>query len=87
MVVLWNVITVSLRQRITPNRLLGRVNSAYRLLAWGTMPIGAAAGGALSQWFGLHAMFGIMGLLTLALLVMMPLLTDKAIIAAEADHE
>jgi MFS family permease len=34
-VVIWNVIVVSLRQRITPHRLLGRVNSAYRLLAWG----------------------------------------------------
>ncbi|WAP53380.1 MFS transporter [Arthrobacter sp. ATA002] len=84
LIVLWNVITVSLRQRITPNRLLGRVNSAYRLLAWGSMPLGAAAGGLLGQWLGLQAMFGIMGVLTLALLVMMPILTDKAITAAEA---
>ncbi len=85
LVVLWNVITVSLRQRITPDRLLGRVNSAYRLLAWGTMPLGAAAGGLLAQWLGLQAMFGIMGVLTLALLGMMPILTDKAIAAAEDD--
>ena len=85
LVVLWNVITVSLRQRITPDRLLGRVNSAYRLLAWGTMPLGAAAGGHLAQWLGLQAMFGIMGVLTLALLGMMPILTDKAITAAEDD--
>lgn len=84
LIVLWNVITVSLRQRITPNRLLGRVNSAYRLLAWGTMPLGAAAGGLLAQWLGLQAMFGIMGALTLALLGMMPILTDKAIAGAEA---
>lgn len=84
LVVLWNVITVSLRQRITPDRLLGRVNSAYRLLAWGTMPLGAAAGGLLAQWLGLQAMFGIMGVLTLALLAMMPILTDKAIATAEA---
>lgn len=81
--VLWNVITVTLRQRIAPARLLGRINSAYRLLAWGTMPLGAAAGGVLAQWLGLQAMFGIMGVLTLALLVMMPILNDKAIAAAE----
>lgn len=87
LIVLWNVITVSLRQRIAPNRLLGRINSAYRLLAWGTMPIGAAAGGLLAQWLGLQAMFGIMGVLTLALLVMIPIITDKAITAAEVDHE
>lgn len=83
LIVLWNVITVSLRQRIAPNRLLGRVNSAYRLLAWGTMPLGAAAGGLLAQWLGLQAMFGIMGVLTLALLVMMPILTEKSITNAE----
>ena len=85
LIVLWNVITVSLRQRITPNRLLGRVNSAYRLLAWGTMPLGAAVGGLLGLWLGLQAMFGIMGVLTLALLGMMPILTDKAIAAADVE--
>lgn len=84
LIVLWNVITVTLRQRIAPNRILGRINSAYRLMAWGTMPLGAAAGGLLAQWLGLQAMFGIMGALTLALLVVMPILTDKAITAAEA---
>lgn len=83
LIVLWNVITVSLRQRITPNRLLGRVNSAYRLLAWGTTPLGAAAGGLLAQWLGLQAMFAIMGILTLALLGLMPILTNKAIAASE----
>lgn len=83
--VLWNVITVSLRQRITPNRLLGRVNSVYRLLAWGTMPLGAAAGGVLAQWLGLQVMFAIMGGLSLALLAMMPILTDKAIAAADVE--
>lgn len=45
--VLWNVITVSLRQSVIPDRLLGRVNSVYRLFGWGSMPIGAAIGGAL----------------------------------------
>lgn len=44
---LWNVITVSLRQRIIPDHLLGRVNSVYRFFAWGMMPLGSLAGGAL----------------------------------------
>jgi MFS family permease len=43
----WNVVTVSLRQAIIPDHLLGRVNSVYRLLAWGAMPVGAAIGGGL----------------------------------------
>ncbi len=45
--VLWNVITVSLRQSIIPDQLLGRVNSVYRFFGWGMMPIGAALGGAM----------------------------------------
>ena len=40
--VLWNVITVSLRQSIVPDHLLGRVNGVYRFVAWGMIPIGAA---------------------------------------------
>lgn len=45
--VLWNVITVSLRQSIIPAALLGRVNSVYRFFAWGSMPIGTLIGGAI----------------------------------------
>ena len=45
--VLWNVITVSLRQTLIPDRLLGRVNSVYRFFAWGMMPIGSIVGGLL----------------------------------------
>ena len=45
--VLWNVITVSLRQTIIPDELLGRVNSVYRFFAWGMMPIGLAVGGVI----------------------------------------
>jgi MFS family permease len=44
--VVWNVITVSLRQEIIPEHLFGRVNSVYRLVSWGVMPIGAIAAGS-----------------------------------------
>ncbi len=37
----WNSVSVSYRQRAIPDALLGRVNSLYRLLAWGMMPIGS----------------------------------------------
>ena len=53
----WNVLTVSLRQRIVPDHLLARVNAGYRLMAWGTMPIGAAIGGFVAERFGLTAVF------------------------------
>lgn len=44
---LWNVITVSLRQSLIPDRILGRVNSVYRFFGWGVMPIGSLLGGVL----------------------------------------
>ena len=44
---LWNVITVSWRQRRIPPALLGRVNSIYRFFGWGSMPPGALAGGLI----------------------------------------
>lgn len=55
--VLWNVITVSLRQAVIPDHLLGRVNAVYRFLGWGAMPIGALMGGLLADAFGLRAPF------------------------------
>ena len=44
---LWNVITVSWRQRRIPGPLLGRVNSIYRFFGWGSMPLGALAAGVM----------------------------------------
>lgn len=85
-IMLWNVIAVSLRQQITPDAMLGRLNSCYRLLAWGTMPLGAFAGGAIGEAFGLKAAFlaaaVVAGLTGLGLLVV----TDGAIRAAEAEQ-
>lgn len=43
----WNVITVSWRQRRIPTELLGRVNSIYRFFGWGSMPLGALSGGLI----------------------------------------
>lgn len=49
-IVTWNVITVSLRQRIIPDHLLGRVNSVYRFFGWGTISVGTLLGGLLVTW-------------------------------------
>jgi MFS family permease len=75
--IVWNIITVSLRQRITPDHLLGRVNSGYRVVAWGSMPLGAATGGVLAHLFGLRPVFAIMAVATLALLAGMAIVTDE----------
>jgi MFS family permease len=84
-VALWNVVTVSLRQRITPDRILGRINSSYRLVAFGTRPLGAAAGGLLGELLGLRAVFAVAAALMLATLIGMTQVTDTAITAAERD--
>ncbi|WP_298836016.1 MFS transporter [uncultured Roseobacter sp.] len=42
---MWNIVTVSYRQRRIPDALLGRVNALYRFFGWGMMPVGALLGG------------------------------------------
>ncbi len=54
---LWTIVTTSLRQRLTPERMLGRVNSAYLFLAAGGNALGALLGGLLASRFGLPAPF------------------------------
>jgi MFS family permease len=54
-----NVNQLTLRQSITPQRLLGRMNSVTRFMYWGTIPIGSALGGVIAQSVGLRAtLFG-----------------------------
>jgi predicted MFS family arabinose efflux permease len=48
----FNVVVNSHLYRVTPDRLLGRVRSAARLVAWGSIPLGALAGGFLASAFG-----------------------------------
>jgi MFS family permease len=53
-IVVYNIIQVSYRQAICPQRLQGRMNSVMRFIVWGTIPIGALLGGALGTWIGLR---------------------------------
>ena len=84
-VVVWNVITVTLRQRIVPDHLLGRVNAGYRLFAWGTQPIGALLGGVIGELLGLRAVFLLGGLLALSLLLARLVIDEPALARAEAE--
>lgn len=51
---LYNINQVSFRQAIVPLRLQGRMNATMRFIVWGTLPIGAIAGGVLGQVFGIY---------------------------------
>jgi predicted MFS family arabinose efflux permease len=59
----WNVVSVSLRQRLAPDRLLGRVSSAYRSLGVGAVPLGALLGGAAAAATSLRGTYVIAGAL------------------------
>ena len=91
--IVWNVITVSLRQAIIPDHLLGRVNSVYRFFGWGMMPIGIFIGGLLVQIvsgladrdIGLRSPFFAAAVVELALMAYaLPRLTTSKIEAVRA---
>jgi Transmembrane secretion effector len=50
----WNVNTITLRQALTPMRVLARMNATYRMLLFGALPAGALAGGLLGNALGLR---------------------------------
>jgi predicted MFS family arabinose efflux permease len=66
---MWNVVSMSTRQRLVPNELLGRVVSASRMLAYGATPLGALAGGFVASEYGLIAPWLVGGVLSLLVAV------------------
>ncbi|HEU5271575.1 MAG TPA: MFS transporter [Jatrophihabitans sp.] len=73
----WNVVTVSLRQRVVPAALLGRVTSSYRVIGFGAMPLGALLGGGLARTYGLHSPYLVSGVVLLtATLGCLPFITE-----------
>lgn len=72
---MWNVVTVTLRQRIVRRDLLGRVNSVYRMVGWGLIPAGALAGGFVARADGLRAPYVIGGIaIAVTLVAALPVL-------------
>jgi MFS family permease len=72
---LWNVLTLSLRQAITPMRLQGRVSATIRLIAYGLGTLGALAAGVLGSVFGLQTTLWIAAVGFLAILAVTLLAT------------
>lgn len=64
-VTLWNIVTMSLRQRIIPTGQFGRINGVFRWIGFGSMAFGALLGGVLAHQFGLRAPFVIGGTIIL----------------------
>jgi MFS family permease len=71
-----SVVAISLRQRLTPEDLMGRVGGAWRGLVWGAAPVGALAAGSLAAIGGLRLPLVLAGVLQclVAALLARPLL-------------
>jgi predicted MFS family arabinose efflux permease len=79
----FNVVFGSIRQRIVPNHLLGRVMASFRIVSWGTLPLGALLGGIIGQTLGLQAVF--IGAAVIHLLLLPTRLILNAAFMAEVD--
>ena len=66
---LWDVIAVSYRQAAVPDRLLGRIMAAYRVIAHGSVPVGAVLGGLVARLGGNPAAYAFGGALVVVALV------------------
>ncbi|MFF5403312.1 MFS transporter [Streptomyces misionensis] len=74
----WNIPVMSLRQRLTPEDLQGRVMSVSRLCSWGSMPVGATLGGLLAAALTVPAVFVVCGgVLVLGALLLLARLHDE----------
>lgn len=77
----WNVLAAARRQRLTPEGSMGRVSGAYRMLAWGLMPVGAGLAGPLAVATSLGSVFVIVGMLVLVVLTF----TARSLLLTSAD--
>jgi predicted MFS family arabinose efflux permease len=83
--VVFNVVMESLRQALTPDRLLGRVISAFRLFSYGAVPFGSLLGGVLARSFGLRIPFLVAGtVIPLVALLCLPAINTRTLAEARA---
>jgi MFS family permease len=60
-IMVWNVLTMSLRQALIPEDMFGRVQGAYRTLVWGGIALGSLVGGVVAQAIGVADVFLVSG--------------------------
>ncbi|MEE8498321.1 MAG: MFS transporter [Acidimicrobiia bacterium] len=74
---IWNIVSVTYRQAATPDAMLGRVMSGFRVIAYGAFPIGAALGGLIASAVSLRAAFFVGAALVAALLPFLLYTTNR----------
>ncbi len=68
-IALYNVSGQSIRQRLTPDRLLGRVVASMRFFGMGAVPIGALGGGLIARSIGVQETVLVASVVSFAALV------------------
>jgi predicted MFS family arabinose efflux permease len=76
-VMVWNVLTMSVRQSLIPEQLFGRVQGAYRTVVWGAIPLGSLLGGWVAHAYGIPAVFVVSGSALLVLSGVLGLLLHR----------
>jgi len=85
-ILVWNVCSQSSRQRFTPPRLLGRVLTSHRALAWGLTPLGALTGGFVAAHLGLRSVWLVAAIVHgIGAVIVWISLSPKAFAAAEKE--
>jgi MFS family permease len=80
---MWTVLVTSIRQQAVPDRLLGRVSSAFRLFSLGASPVGSALAGVIAQVADVRTVFAAAAALSALLLVpFFAVITNQAVAAA-----
>jgi MFS family permease len=72
----YNIMQLTMRQRVCPPRLLGRMNASIRCVVWGVMPVAALIGGFLGEELGLVPAIwlgAVLGLVSVAPVLFSPL--------------
>ncbi len=57
----WNVVSGTIRQRLVPDEVFGRMMTAYLFIAWSMQPLGALVGGMIAQRWGSQWVFVMSG--------------------------
>ncbi|MGR9577834.1 MFS transporter [Pandoraea sputorum] len=73
---IWNVVSITYRQRFVPERVLGRITGIYRSITWGFMPLGAVLGSFICTWESYRVALALAAALSILQLISLPLLRD-----------
>jgi hypothetical protein len=57
--IIWTISTMTLRQAVTPNAMLGRVSALIMTATFGARPVGAAIGATVAAHLGIAACLGL----------------------------